>query len=685
MVKASFTYILFFLVLLVGGHAQSPELNCLSVATNGNVTLNWTPSTSLGGPFVQYNVYSDASGSYAIEGTVSNQLTSVYIHAGANANVNSVNYFVTVVFNNGVADVELPAADTLSTIFLSVSNPSDGTAILQWSDLSSPINASNGDYYYIQRQVNSGAWVLYDSVLITDDNYYRDTISICSANINYQVYLNNSEGCQSLSNIDGDLFEDLIPPEVPVFASVTVDTTSGDALLTWHPSTSADASAYIIMQNIGGIWTTIDTVYGYNNTTYLYGNSNADLISETYGIAAFDSCWNGNPPSPNTSPIGVPHVSILAQTNYVVCDHEITLKWNTYRNWSGGVQQYNVYRSNDGGGYQLVHSEIGGDSMYVEVLDYEVNYCYVVEAIRADGLDTAISNIVCRFTQQPNSPDFAYVKAVTIEDETVTVKIHPDQSGTTKEIELFRSEDGINYESIYTETTLSPTIIYEDDAVDANESYYWYQYTVRDSCNNVILTSNSSRSINLTVSADQSTMTNFLQWNSYKNWNGNLLYYEVYRSVNDVYDSTPLAVLSPSELYYEDDVSEMIGTDANGYFCYYIKAIESMNVYGLEESSISNEACASQNSLVYIPNGLVVGGINNTWKPVINLIDFTSYECRIYNRLGQVIYSASSPDEVWDGSHKGGQVQLGVYIYQVTFFDGAGQEHDYWGSITLIR
>lgn len=685
MVKRLFSNILFF--LLLGGvlHAQSPQVNCLSVAANGNVTVNWTPATNMAAVFVQYNIYSNASGSFVQEGSVNNLMTSVFIHAGANADVNSVDYYVTIVYDNGSANVELPPTDTLSTIFLDVDNPNDGTAVLQWSDLDNPVDANNGNYYYIQRQVGGGAWQLLDSILITGANYYRDTISICSANINYQVYLNNSEGCQSLSNTDGSLFEDLISPESPVMASLTVDTTTGNAFLIWHPSASLDAAAYIIMQRVGGVWQIIDTVYGYYDTTYLNTGSNADLLSETYGVAAFDSCWNGNPPAPNTSPLGTPHVSIFAKTNYKVCDHKVTLKWNSYRNWSGGVQRYNVYRSDEGGTYNLVNSITNGDTSYTEVLNYGIQYCYVVEAVSSNGLDTAISNITCRYARQPNSPKYAYIQSVTVEKEVINIKIHPDQSGTTTEIELFRSEDGVNFKSIYRESTLSSTVIYQDEDVSPNEDYYWYQYTVRDSCDNVILTSNSSRNIYLTVTENQHSMTNLIQWNSYKNWNGNLEYYELYRSVNGVYDSNPIAVLNPSQLYYEDDISSLMGTDADGEFCYYVKALESNNAYGLQESSISNESCAIQNSLVFIPNGMVVGGYNSSWQPVVNLIDLGSYSCKIYNRVGQVIFEASSPDVAWDGTHKSGSVELGVYIYQVNFLDGAGKEHDYWGTITLIR
>ncbi|MCB9196028.1 MAG: gliding motility-associated C-terminal domain-containing protein [Flavobacteriales bacterium] len=677
--------ILLILTVAIGTFGQSPQVNCLSVASNGNVTVNWTPSTNLASVFVQYNIYSNASGSFVQEGTVNNVNTSLFIHSGAGANTGSVDYFVTLVYNNGVSNIELPPLDTLSTIFLVVNNPSDGTAILQWSDLSAPMSANNGSYYYIQKQIVPGGWSLIDSVLISDANYYRDTVTVCSADINYQVYLNNSEGCQSTSNIDGDLFQDLIPPDAPILSSVTVDTTSGNASLTWYPSNAQDASAYIIVQNIGGVWVIIDTVFGHDNTTYNNTNSNADLLSEQYGIAAFDSCWNGNPPAPNTSSLGTPQKSLFLKSSYKVCATEVTIKWNNYINWSSGVDKYNIYRSDEGASYQLVSSNNSGDTVYSEILNYGVTYCYIIEAISSNHLDTAISNVVCRYTNQPPSPKFAYLQNVTVESNEVNVKLHPDQTGITKEIELFRSEDGISFESIFLTTSITDPIVYIDDQVDPNSDNFWYRYVVRDSCENEILTSNQSRNINLQVSTDQNSGVNFLQWNSYDNWNGNLLKYEIYRSVNGEFSSTPITVTNPNTLYFEDDISDLIGTDANGNFCYYIQAIESNNVYGIQEEAKSNEACITQSSLVYIPNAMVIGGSNSHWQPIVNLIDFTSYSCKIYNRLGQVIFSSTNSNENWNGIYKSSYVELGVYIYQVNFNDGSGKNFDFWGTITVLK
>lgn len=681
-----FLTIIFLLILIFKGTAQSPELNCVSVAPNGNVSVNWTANTNLGALFVQYNIYSDASGVFTQIGSETNVVSTLFIHAGAGADLTSVSYYVTTVYDDGLNDIELPPIDTLSTIYLSVNNPGNGTAVMNWNDISSPVSPNNGNYYYIQRELPAGVWTTVDSVLISDSNTYTDTIALCSATVNYQVYLNNVVGCQSLSSIDGDLFQDLVPPATPNFNYITVDSVSGNAILDWDPSASEDAQAYIILQNIGGGWVIIDTIYGYNNTYYENTNSNADLLGETYAIAAFDSCWNGNPPAPNTSSLGVLHKSLFLNNYYNVCDVDITLKWNNYVNWNSGVAKYEVFRSDEGGPYNLVQTITSGDTVYKnENLTYLNSYCYLVRAVSGDFQDSAISNISCRLTKQPPSPKFAYLQNVSVEDEVIVITLHPDVLGITKEVELFRSYDGVQFDSYAVESTITPTMTIVDEETNVNSIIAYYKYVARDSCYNPILTSNVSNNIMLTVDANSQSMKNLLQWNSYKNWNGNLTGYNIYRSINGVFDANPIVTVPPSQLYFEDDVSTLIGSNADGSFCYYVEAVESVNAFGINELAKSNEACGEQEPLVFIPNAMVLGGYNDQWRPIINMVDVNSYTVRVFTRFGQVIFESNSTTDSWDGTFKNKEVMLGVYVYQVSFNAGDNSYHDLRGTVTVIR
>jgi gliding motility-associated-like protein len=172
---------------------------------------------------------------------------------------------------------------------------------------------------------------------------------------------------------------------------------------------------------------------------------------------------------------------------------------------------------------------------------------------------------------------------------------------------------------------------------------------------------------------------------TYKQWNGNVVGYEVFRSINGVFSTIPIAIISSSNLYYEDDISGLIGTNANGNFCYYIEAIEGVNSFGTNRRSRSNEVCVNQEPLIFVPNALYIDGYNSIWKPVINMIDVESYSLNIYSRMGKSIFESSDINAFWDGKHKGEYVPFGVYIYHINYQEGSGGYGDLRGTITVIR
>lgn len=667
----------------------SPKITCLSVANNGNVTINWIPTTNVGGSFVQYNIYSNSSGAYNLVNSIPTIGSSLFIHGGAGANLTSVSYFITSVYFNGTNNVESPALDTVRTIYLNLNNPNDGTAILQWNDPVSPLVAggSFGNYFYIHQEYPIGTWTLIDSVHINNPNYKRDTIYICQAILNYRIELKTAYGCSHFSNMPGDEFRDLIAPLPPIIQNVTVDSLTGNAIISWNPSTSPDAVAYIVLVNISGGWVILDTIYGYNNTNYYYSNSNADLISEPFGIAAFDNCLNGSPPSPNTSPMGVFQRTIYAKNTYQVCAKKTTLRWNKYVNWSSGVNKYEIFRKSGTGTYTFIGSTIPTDTVFIdEDIFYNVNYCYIVRAVSGNLQDSSISNSTCRYSNQPPIPNFSYLSNVSVVGNTIDVSLFSHTGGITKQVILERSKDnGVTFSTIETRNSLQSTMVFSDLDVDINSQQYVYRISLKDSCNNISRITNTGKNIVLNVESDNVNLKNILQWTPYQNWQIGVANYAIFRSVNGVFDATPIATVPASQLFYEDDISGFIGTNTSGKFCYKIEAEETTNSFGNSASSFSNEFCATVDPIVFIPNALYIGGINNQWKPVINLIDFTSYNLRIYTRFGEVIFETNDTNASWDGIHKGQIVPIGVYIYQVTFDSGNGKYEDIRGSITVIR
>lgn len=662
---------------------DNPELHCADVALNGAVTLNWSAPVNTSNSFQEYRIYATNNTNYNLIGTVNNINTTTFNHPNADAHIAPVNYLVKTVY--GCNSSEGIVLDTLSTIYLTVNNPSDGTAVLQWNPMSNPPINSAHDWYYIYQEYPTGIWTLIDSTQYGTE-YYRDTISVCDAFLNYKIELKDQTGCSSFSNVDGDQFQDLLPPNLPDLNWVTVDTTTGNAMLNWNPSSSEDASAYIIFQFFGGGWMAVDTVHGYNSTDYTYLNSNANDYSETYALAVFDSCYN---PTPNTSPLGTQQETMFLTYEIDICEKTIELNWNSYKNWSDGVKEYQVEASIDGGAYAEIGTTTDSSFVFENGLPNS-NYCFLIKAIALDEIKTSLSNLSCVYLHQPPYPSYNYLQTATvIDDNEIEVRIHQDLAAQISNFRLERSDDNSigSFEEIMTTSSLSTPVVLNDLDVDASAQSYYYRVMADDSCGRPTFYSNLGKTILLYVTENTTQISNLLQWSNYKQWNGNIIAYEVYRSINGTFDNTPIVTLPPNQFFYNDDVSQVVGTTVEGEFCYYVKAIESINSFGIQETSSSNIECAYQEPLIYVPNALVVNGYNNTWKPVVSLIDYDSYMVRVFNRFSEIVFETNDPNEAWDGGHKknGKIVQHGLYIYQITYRNAAGDFQEIRGHVTLVR
>ena len=144
-----FISVIFFLglSLMSSGQVDSPEVKCLAVDAAGDVTVTWIPPADPTGIFVEYRVYADNGGGFIQVGTESVLGVNSFNHLGANANNNSIKYFVT-----SFSTSESVSQDTLSTIFLSVNNPGDGTALLIWNALSNPALITANNWYMIYQE-----------------------------------------------------------------------------------------------------------------------------------------------------------------------------------------------------------------------------------------------------------------------------------------------------------------------------------------------------------------------------------------------------------------------------------------------------------------------------------------------------------------------------------------------------
>ena len=261
---------------------------------------------------------------------------TTYTHVGANGNAAPVYYYIQTRSGCGGQIYSQPK-DTIASIHLNVINPANGTAVLSWNPIASPNIVSSSGIYSIYQEFPVGIWTL---VGTTTGLSFIDTIMVCNQTVNYRVEIADATGCISVSSIDGGLFQNLIVPSTPVLDTLSVDN-SNNALMNWNVNPSVDVEAYIVYRFDGTAWIAVDTVYGITSTTYNYLVSDADLASEQYRLAAFDTCGN-------ISPLGAVLSTIYLSAVADICSRSVDLNWTAYSSIGTGLAGYRIYRSSVG-------------------------------------------------------------------------------------------------------------------------------------------------------------------------------------------------------------------------------------------------------------------------------------------------------------------------------------------------
>lgn len=652
---------------------SSPELTCVDVLPNGDVALNWNPSIDPSGGFVGYEIRTLENGLIA---TIVDINTNTYTHIGASADLGQLSYYILAM--GGCGGLFPSSSDTLSTVHLEVINPGTGFAFLNWTD----INNLNlwGQYAYIEMEYPAGVWTVVDSVDISISQLFHE-ITVCQAFLNFRIVL-ESVNCTSYSNIDGDDFEDGTPPPIPIIHSVLVDTVSGDLIITWNVNPSPDTYGYIIYdQDGGGFYVDLDTVWGrFNNT---YSISGLDLSTAlSFTVAAFDSCFTDQfPVTYQTSGKATIHTTMNLSGVVDVCDQKINLSWTPYLGWPQGVQLYRVFIRPDGGNWILAGTS-STNSLSISIAP-DVVYQIAVEAVSESGF-TSFSPSYFVSYQLPGAPDIHYLATATLEGEDVRVLYYSSFLPGQGKV-IFQKWNPIqqNYEDLEERiiANLFETFIDADNM--AYERSERYRFMAIDSCNNPTFPTNIGKTIFLTTQADQARLSVTLQWSPYEQFSAPIVAYRIFRSVNGIMDYNPIAVVPPNTRTYLDNLEEFGHT--TGEYCYYVEAVEGFNMYSFNETSKSNLSCALLEPLIYIPNTIIINGINNVFLPVLNFYDFNSYELTILDRWGQVMFRTNNPNEGWDGKHSVSQnIMEGTYVYVLRIRDGQDTEITTRGHVNVL-
>jgi hypothetical protein len=655
------------------GIIQAPKIECIQTAANGNVTINWTPVSDPNGTFVSYILRRVASTNPLA--TITNINTSSYTVSG----ITSVESFYLEVVS-GCNGNTIKSSDTVSNIYMTLLNPSDGTVVLQWNDPITPYNSSLNPYYHILREYPTGVWTVVDSVAY-GTTIFKDTIDICQAFLNYQIELPTTS-CSFTSTIAGDNFEDMITPDIPTISSVTIDTLTGDLTIFWNQNNQSDTYGYVIyMADPDGVLFELDTVFGIGNTSYSF-HPNTSNGALSFSVAAFDSCFTASiPPTYQTSAKGNLSTTVFVSYTYNVCGQIARLNWTNYVGWDDFFT-FEIYGRINGGAWTLYGTTT--DIFYELSMSGSQQYEFVIRAKSNSG-NESFSNKIIVTSIAPSEPAFNYTRVATVDTDHITIKHEIELVGGVKEISLEKKNEMGVFESIQQIPATTSFNQFTDYEVDPDRYTYTYRVRIIDSCGNLGAVGNEVTTVLLKIQSDDIRLKNYLTWSPYIGFNGSIIEYNIYRSIDGVQQWTPIAVLPSTSLSYEDDLYDV--SNLQGKVCYHVEAVESMNIYSYSEVSNSNEICHVFDPLIYIPNAFTPGGLNPIFKPVVSLMNPNAYKLTIIDRWGDPIFVTTDINEGWNGrlADNNKLAEVGVYMYVLELKDGDGEEIRKRGHVSLIR
>ena len=661
----------YFISVDVNAQVGPPSLRCASVNAAGNVTLTWVIPPDPAGVFSSYEIRTSPTlmGTYTLAGTVNTYNQSTFLHTTTSATIQSQYYYVKT-YSNAGANVSI-SSDTIRSVFLNIGSAANGRPPLSWNKIHNPLFPSSSPTFTLSREYPPTVWTnLYTGPGLS----YIDTISICSVFYNYKIEASDAIGCTSQSNINGGLFHDLTPPNVPFLDSVSVNP-NGSVTLGWEASTSADATRYVIYLS-GSTNQAIDTVNGQTNTSYTYTNSAANSGPETFLIAAMDSCGNISPLTNGGQR------TIFLGLNYDFCGRAAKLSWTNYVNLPKGILKYNVYCSVNAAPATVIGTTAANAYTHTN-LNPGDTYCYYVKVFNVGEGITANSNVKCVLATAPQGPAYVYIRSVSVNaSKQMDVTYVIDNSRAYKGATIFRSLDGIKFTQVSYQAAGSATIhTYVDKDVATTEKNYWYKIQISDSCGNLGQTSNISKSVLLKVSNDNANIFyNTLTWDDYSSWLGGVESYNIYRAVNGVFDPVAVTNVPYGTRVYVDDVEEFVSDQ--GKFSYYVEAVEGAgNPYLYKDMARSNPADAYVEVTVFVPNAFCPKGLNKIWLPVAQYVEKTDYKVMVFDRWGTKVFATSSDTEGWDG----GGTTDDVFVYLIEYKNARGEFIQLKGYVNLIR
>ncbi len=134
----------------------------------------------------------------------------------------------------------------------------------------------------------------------------------------------------------------------------------------------------------------------------------------------------------------------------------------------------------------------------------------------------------------------------------------------------------------------------------------------------------------------------------------------------------------------ESDPSYYFPVDSGGT---YTVCLIAQNSIGCSDT-VCHEVFINGFTSVYIPNAFSPNGdgSNELFFPVLRDVSRSTYDFKIFDRWGQIIFTTNSLESQWDGTFKGVNCKDGVYVWKIKYIEESnGTNRELSGHFSLLR
>ena len=466
---------------------------------------------------------------------------------------------------------------------------------------------------------------------------------------------------------------------------VSVDTVTGNVLISWEPGTSQGIKKYVVYEGrkgsdplVGDALDTLDAAI----TSYVHPDSEAGSRSVPYTVAAVYA--------DDISPLADYHYTIFSNIVYDSCENQIKISWTPYTGWGDNLLAYNIHVREKDGTKSLISSLSPGTSDYTcRDIQQNSEYCFIVEAENAKFM-SSFSNKICISTDRADPPSYINADYATVTtDNKIELKFSFDQNRQLNDFILFygNSPSEIVVPVAEFENITANNLTYIHDVFSIEKKSY-FQLASVDLCpeKNPVCKSNISSNIVLQASEENHLVS--LEWDDYTEWNAGIKYYHVYRITNNS-AVEKIDSLTFGSNRITDNLGLLIGTDnlIDDEICYYVEAEENDdNIYGIKGYSQSNRIIIKLEPEIFMANAFTPDGnnYNDRIKPILTFRP-KFYFFAVYDRWGSKVFETDNADEYWYGKINGKKnAPPGVYIYYLKITTSGNIILEKKGTITLF-